>query len=286
MINRELVSAYLEHCRTYYGEGPRTTTAAVELAVKPLLELFGDVEGLDLSQLKKVRQALLYGDLARSTINARIDKIVRLYRWAEVEQLVEPGVWQQLRTLPHLKRGRSTAREPEKRRPASDQAIQATLDRLPPLLADMVRIQYYTGCRSGSLVQAKGGEFTTEAGELVWRPHHKTEYLGHELELPIGPRCLRILRPYLKKPGSLFIHRRGGTYSPWSYRKQIERTQTRHHLPKWTPHQLRHARAVKVRAEMGVEAAQAVLGHKSITATQIYAGRQFGLAREAARRMG
>ena len=286
MNNNELVELYLDHCRTYYGTGPRSTTAGVELAARPLLDLYGDKHGLTLAELKNVRAALIYSDLARTTINGRIDKVVRLYRWATVEGYVDAGTWDKLRTLPHLKRGRSEAREPAKRQPASYRAILTTVRRLPAPLCDMVRIQYLTGCRSGSLVRARRDEFTVEGGELVWRPTHKTEYLGHELALPIGPRCARIVRRYLDQRDWLFVHSRGGIYSVWSYRKQIDRLQTRHHLPKWTPHQLRHARAVKVRAKMGVEAAQAVLGHRSITATQIYAGRQFGLAREAARRFG
>lgn len=51
---------------------------------------------------------------------------------------------------------------------------------------------------------------------------------------------------------------------------------------RWAPNQLRHARATEVRREMGIEAAQAVLGHSKIETTQIYAERQRQLAERAA----
>ena len=104
MTNKQMVREYLEHCEDYYGTGPRSTTAAVELAARPLVAICGHLEGLSLSQLKQVREAMLEANLARTTINARIDKIVRMYRWLESEDQVEPGTYQRLRTLAHLKR--------------------------------------------------------------------------------------------------------------------------------------------------------------------------------------
>ncbi len=57
-------------------------------------------------------------------------------------------------------------------------------------------------------------------------------------------------------------------------------------IPKWTPYQLRHTAATKVRREMGYETAGATLGHTNMSATAIYAERNQGLADEAARRFG
>ena len=57
-------------------------------------------------------------------------------------------------------------------------------------------------------------------------------------------------------------------------------------MPKWTPYQLRHTAATKVRREMGYESAGAALGHTKMSATAIYAERNQGLADEAAKRLG
>lgn len=55
---------------------------------------------------------------------------------------------------------------------------------------------------------------------------------------------------------------------------------------RWTPYQLRHTAATKVRKEFGYESAGAALGHTNMSATAIYAERNQGLADEAARRLG
>jgi integrase len=57
-------------------------------------------------------------------------------------------------------------------------------------------------------------------------------------------------------------------------------------VPRWTPYQLRHTAATKVRKEMGYECAGATLGHTNMSATAIYAERNQGLADEAAKRFG
>jgi integrase len=49
----------------------------------------------------------------------------------------------------------------------------------------------------------------------------------------------------------------------------------------WHPHQLRHTAATRLRKEFGLEAAQVILGHKTLSVTQIYAAKNV----EAARRI-
>ncbi len=60
-----------------------------------------------------------------------------------------------------------------------------------------------------------------------------------------------------------------------------------HYCPgHWKPHRLRHAKAQMIRDNYGLEAAQAVLGHSSLTATQIYAKKRLDLAKELAAKCG
>jgi integrase len=58
----------------------------------------------------------------------------------------------------------------------------------------------------------------------------------------------------------------------------------KHH--RWHPHQLRHAAATNVRKEFGLEAAQVVLGHASLAASQIYAEKNVEIARKIAAKIG
>lgn len=49
----------------------------------------------------------------------------------------------------------------------------------------------------------------------------------------------------------------------------------------WHPHQLRHNAATRLRREYGLEAAQVILGHKTLSVTELYAEKNV----EAARRI-
>jgi integrase len=42
-------------------------------------------------------------------------------------------------------------------------------------------------------------------------------------------------------------------------------------IPHWHPHQLRHTKATEIRKEAGLDAARAVLGHRSPAITEVYA---------------
>jgi len=57
-------------------------------------------------------------------------------------------------------------------------------------------------------------------------------------------------------------------------------------VPHWHPHQLRHTAATIIRREMGLDAARALLGHRSLGITDTYAELDQALAVEAARKLG
>jgi site-specific recombinase XerC len=42
-------------------------------------------------------------------------------------------------------------------------------------------------------------------------------------------------------------------------------------VPVWSPNQLRHNAATRIRAEFGIEAARVILGHASVATSEIYA---------------
>jgi integrase len=46
----------------------------------------------------------------------------------------------------------------------------------------------------------------------------------------------------------------------------------------WTPHQLRHTAATRLREQYGLEAAQVILGHKTLSVTEIYAEKNVAAA--------
>jgi integrase len=59
-----------------------------------------------------------------------------------------------------------------------------------------------------------------------------------------------------------------------------------HCAHRWAPNQLRHAAATRIRREFGLEAAQVVLGHRTLTVTQVYAERHVAEARRVMEEVG
>ena len=57
-------------------------------------------------------------------------------------------------------------------------------------------------------------------------------------------------------------------------------------LPHWHPHQLRHTKATEIRRAAGLDAARAVLGHRTPTITEVYAEIDTGKAAEIMERLG
>ena len=49
---------------------------------------------------------------------------------------------------------------------------------------------------------------------------------------------------------------------------------------RWHPHQLRHNAATRLRREYGLEAAQVILGHKTLSVTEVYAEKNVAAARK------
>ena len=88
----------------------------------------------------------------------------------------------------------------------------------------------------------------------------------------------------------------GTSYTSASYRRGITRAidlanrarveRGVPQIPRWHPHQLRHAAATRLEREFGISAAQVVLGHSSPNVTKIYTAADQARAAEAMRRIG
>jgi integrase len=57
-------------------------------------------------------------------------------------------------------------------------------------------------------------------------------------------------------------------------------------VPAWHPHQLRHTAATQLRKEFGLEAAQVILGHRTLSVTEIYAEKNIEAARAIMQAVG
>jgi integrase len=187
----------------------------------------------------------------------------------------------------------------------------------------MVELQSFTGMRPGEVVRMTMREIDRSEDPWIYRPErHKTAERGRTREIPLGPRAREILKPWLRadpdaplfSPMELEEARqatrrecRKTPRTPWararsrkkkpkrsprllydkdSYGRAVRRACIKAGVPPWSPNQLRHSFATRVRRQLGLEAAQAALGHAKADVTQVYAERDRALAAKVAREIG
>ena len=123
----------------------------------------------------------------------------------------------------------------------------------------------------------RGEEIESQSEPWVYRPaSHKGSWRERDREILLGPQSISVLASWIRPRGPLFGYRES------SYYNAIRRTCRRLDVPHWTPNQLRHAAATRIRRECGIEVARTLLGHTDISTTEIYAERDAAAARAAA----
>jgi site-specific recombinase XerD len=172
----------------------------LEYALKPVGELYAELPAVEFGPkaLKAVRQKLIDADLCRSLINRRIDCVKRAFKWAASEELVPVSVYEALRTLAGLRKGRTPARESKPVEPVDDATVDATLPHLPHHVRAMVELMRYTGMRPAEVCATTLNQI--ERGGSVWTynpTRHKTAYHGKRRIVPFGPNARAVLSAFL-----------------------------------------------------------------------------------------
>jgi integrase len=203
----ELVVAYLEHAKAYYGSGPRTEYANMFYVLRPLRQLYGRHPAREFGplQLRAVREKFIEADHSRKHINQNVQRIGRVFRWAVSEGLIPPDVPQALAMVPGLRKGHTAARETKRVRPADDNLIDATLPHLPPVVRSMVELQRVTGMRPGELCIMRPCDVDRTREVWEFRPgEHKNTNREQDRIVYVGPKGQTILRPYLLRNSEAF----------------------------------------------------------------------------------
>ncbi|MEZ5990500.1 MAG: site-specific integrase [Planctomycetota bacterium] len=322
----DLIAGYWKHAELYYRkEGqPTGELACIRQAMRFLHRAYGSTAAEDFGPLalKACRAGMIVAGLCRTTINGAVGRIKRCFRWAVENEALPATVYEGLRAVPGLKRGRSEARDNAPVRPVTEADMRAVLPHVARQVAAMIELQWLTGMRPGEVVQMRTGDLDRSGDVWTYQPRrHKVEHHGIERGIPIGPQGLRLLRPFLKldpeaplfspreaerernrsrrkrritKRWPSHARRRSGrsrrdlqeAYDTASYRRAVARGCEQAGIQAWSPNQLRHAAATRIRAELGLEAASAVLGHRLVETTQIYAEVSARRARDVMQRMG
>lgn len=322
----ELILAYWRHVETYYVKDGRPTSEQdnIRQALRFLRRLYGHTPAREFGPkgLKAVRQTMIDADRCRSLINKDICRIRAMFRWAVEHELLPVTVLQALQAVGGLRQGRSEARETVPIGPVSEKDVEATLPHLPTPVAAMVRLQLLTAARPGEITSLRPCDLDREAGPVwLYTPQeHKTEHHNRRRRIPLGPKAQEILRPWLDREPTAYCFspaetmearyertrkrpkpRRarsptpskgrprqppGVRYTKDSYRIAVKRACLKAKVTPWSPVQLRHTAATRIRAQYGLEAAQVVLGHSKADVTQVYAERDQSKANEIIAEVG
>ena len=120
-------------------------------------------------------------DLSRRYVNDHVDRIKRMFKWGVGEQLIPAATYDALKAVEGLRKGRTEARETDPVEPVADEIVDATLEHLPAVVADMVRLERLTGMRPAEVCIVRPRDI--DRGEEVWmyRPEsHKNEHHGRD----------------------------------------------------------------------------------------------------------
>lgn len=325
-----VLAAFWKHAREHYKDADGKPTSEIGWLVEslePVLDLYGDTPAAEFGPLalKTVRNVWVKKGLARTTVNARTNRVRRVFKWAASEELVPVAVYQALATVAGLKAGRTAAAESKPVGPVADLHLAAAAACMVPILRAMVLSQRLTGMRPGEIRRMKPEQVERTGDLWVYRPpKHKTRHRGGVREVLVGPAAQEILRPLLDatsagevvfsplkarieryttlrsnrkskvqpsqasraKPSDVLKRRTRPMYSKETYAQAVRRACDRAGVPAWHPNQLRHTFATEVRSRHGLEAAQVLLGHRKADVTQVYAERDRKLAEGVAAAIG
>ena len=205
-----LIRDFLHHCKQYYGTAKTSELHRIKPALKVVRDLYAnhDAAGFGPSSYKAVRQVMIESGLTRQGVNARMKRVVRTWKWAASEGKLPASAFETLKLIPSLKAGRTAAPDTEPVTPVADDVVEITLQKLSPIVADMVRVQRLIGCRPGEVCNLTPASF--DRTDDVWvatLTEHKTAHHGHSRKLFIGPKAQAVLAPYLFRDENEFLFR-------------------------------------------------------------------------------
>lgn len=254
---------------------------------------------------------------SRTYLNVILRVVRGVWKWGVSSDRVLNDHYQRLQTVDPLKK--YEARPGRKVRPVGDGDVTITLEALPRSVRGLVRLQRATGARPSELFGLRPMDIDRTRATWSYTPaEHKTADHGTIRVIHFGPKAQAVLKVHEPGvPSGLYfpvelrqypprivpvygseVRRRanekarrtprpiGQAYTAGSYRTAVKRACRRLGVPVWTPYQLRHARATELRASHGLEAAGVTLGHKRMSATEVYAQQDRELAARVAAETG
>ena len=200
---QELVVLYLEYAEGYYVKNGKQTKSFYQCkqALGPLIQHYAQHSVSEFGPLSLVfvRDKWVEAGISRETINEWVRTIKQAFRWGVAREIVTPDVLHALEAVEGLKAGRTTAPEYKQIMPVSDETVEKTLPHCPPVIRDMIQVQWLGGMRPQDVLNMRSCDINQTGDVWPYRPFtHKTEHRGKIRVIALGPRTQSILKPYLE----------------------------------------------------------------------------------------
>lgn len=290
---------------------PVATMPAAQFGPARLLEVRKAFAATRTIRRNKQGEIVVDKPRTRRYVNDTVQRIVQMFSWAAVRELIPGDKPAALRELKPLRRGElCTTVDTPRRQAVDDQRVQAVLGHLRPPMRALVQFCRLTGCRPGEAAILRMAD-VEDRDKQVWRytpDRHKNAWRGHAKHIPVGPRAQAVVLEALGGRGdNAFVFdprlavpdrpdnaatikmrprrpspRVGDHYAVSSIRHAIMRACEKAGCPGWYTYLLRYKRSQEIRSSHGAEAAAVNLGDRSPEMLNHYAPAGWDKAAEAA----
>jgi integrase len=319
LLMRHLTASYRELIKTKYAANPAELHRLNQICNETdanegdkLIEEYGPLA------LQRQRQRWIDAGNSRAYCNRLANAVVRMFKYGVSQELVKPETWQRLKSVEPLRIGQTLAPETEPIKPVAIEVVRKTAEHLSPVIKAMLRVQVATGMRPSEICRLRPCDIDRTGDVWMFRPaKHKTASRGKRKAVPILGDAREAITDYLNRdPQACCFSPRESvawfranqrasrqskvqpsqqsratekpikqpreSFDAHSFRQSIQRAAKLAGVPKWHPYQLRHLAGTVVRDALGIEAAQALLGHSHAAMTEHYAKQSESKAIEAA----
>jgi integrase len=316
---RHVTASYRELIKTKYAANPAELHRLNQICDETD-EHEGDRQADEYGPLalQRQRQRWIDGGNSRVYCNRLTNAVVRMFKYAVSQELVKSETWQRLKSVEPLRIGQTVAPETETRKPVAIDVVRATAKHLSPVIKAMLRVQVATGMRPSEVCNIRPSDIDRSGEVWMYRPaKHKTANRGKRKAVPILGDAREALTDYLNRDPNAYCFSPTESMAWWlatkranrkskvqpsqesraklnpakkprecfdshSYRQSIQRAAKHAKVEPWFPYQIRHLAGTVVRDALGIEAAQALLGHSQAAMTEHYAKQTETKAIEAA----
>jgi len=305
----QVSEAYREHAQIYYANDPQMR-GKIGRITKFIDEDYGSTEAAKFGpvKLESIRNRWVADGASRPYANSMTNLVFQMFKWAVGKEMVAIEVYDRLKTLAPLRRGKTEARETKAVVAVPIEYVRLTAKKLSPVLKAMLAVHVGTGMRPSELCSMKPIDIDRTGPVWIYRPSkHKNTNKGKTRVVPLVGDVREAVTNYINRPANAFLfspiesvawhiarkraarktkvqpsqlNRQpkenpkvapGTCYTKDSYRRAIQRAAVDAGVPSWHPYQLRHLNLEEIADALTLEHAQAMGGHSDATTTRIYA---------------